>query len=91
MLWFEALLSVAQYFPLIFFLGIWKGIGLEGEEVLSFHVHSHLWSQDHSLVTSGVELPHDIPHAQPVAALHGKHQHLSTFSPGQGTQQEQQS
>jgi len=48
-------------------------------------------ASDHSLVTSGVELPHDIPHAQPVAALHGKHQHLSTFSPGQGTQQEQQS
>ena len=42
-------------------------------------------------MTPGVELPHGLPHAEPVAALHGDHQHLSSLGPSPGAQTEQES
>ena len=38
-----------------------------------------------------MELPHGLPHAEPVAALHGDHQHLPSLSPSPGAQTEQES
>ena len=54
-------------------------------------MHIHLRSNDHCLVTSGVELPHSLPHAEPVAALHGDHQHLPSLGPSPSAQTEQES
>ena len=42
-------------------------------------------------MTPGVELPHGLLHAEPVAALHGDHQHLPSLSPSPGAQTEQES
>lgn len=55
-----------------FILGVRGDVGFQGEKVLSFDVHIHLWSDDHSLVASGTELLHGLPHAESVAALHGQ-------------------
>ena len=54
-------------------------------------MHIHLRSNDHCLVTSGMELPHGLPHAEPVAALHGDHQHLPSLGPSPNAQTEQES
>ena len=74
-----------------FVLCVGNIVGFHGEKVLCLDVHIHLRSNDHCLVTSGVELPHGLPHAEPVAALHGDHQHLPSLGPSPDAQTEQES
>ena len=72
-------------------LCVGNGVDFHGEKVLCLDVHIHLRSNDHCLVTSGVELPHGLPHAEPVAAFHGDHQHLPSLRPSPDAQTEQES
>ena len=74
-----------------FVLCVGNGVGFCGEKVLFLDVQFHLRSNDHCLVTPGMELPHGLPHAEPVAALHGDHQHLPSLSPSPDAQTEQKS
>ena len=58
---------------IIFVLCVGNGVRFCGEKVLCLDAHIDLRSNNHCLVTSGVELPHGLPHAEPVAVLHGDH------------------
>ena len=68
-----------------------NSVGFRGEKVLCLDVHIHFRSNDHCLVTSGMELPNGLPHAEPVAALHGDHQHLPSLGPSPDAHTEQDS
>ena len=72
-----------------FVLCVGNGIGFHGEKVLCLDVHVDLQSNNYCLVTSGMELPHGLPHAEPVAALHGFHQHLPSLGQSSDAQTEQ--
>ena len=61
------------------------------KKVLCLDVQVHLRSNDHCLVTPSVEFPHGLPHAEPVAALHGDHQHLPSLGPSPDAHTEQDS
>ena len=76
---------------IIFVLCVGNGVRFCGEKVLCLDAHIDLRSNNHCLVTSGVELPHGLPHAEPVAVLHGDHQHLPSLSPSPNAQTEQES
>lgn len=45
-------------------------------EVLSLDMHVHFCCKDHFLVSSGVQLTYNLPHPEPMAAVHGT---TSTF------------
>ena len=72
-------------------LCVGNSLDFYGKKVLCIGVQVHLRSNDHCLVTPGVELPNGLPHAKPVAALCGDHQHLPSLSPSPDAHTEQES